>query len=262
MGESNEPVFGEPEGQPGGEEQAQREQAPAEITPELLFRQMQEMREALAESRKAWSEREKELEIENARLKGMVEAGGRGQGASDPVYETDREYQFAAKLLEQQAAQVEKGSPEFLQLKQQYDALQTDYSRFQGTKQRKAEEGTKRRIDRSAFLASRRIDPASETARLVERLHDSGIPLERIEATVLAPNMELARMRAETGAKGRTTAELGNATAIEPGITRTNVPPPVTGQKAKTADQAAADDLVNRMAAQYSGQESILFGQE
>lgn len=233
------------------------------VTLESIASELRELRKGRA----AENDRVRQLELENARLQGVVQGGGGHQAAPPTHYfETPREYGLAEENLTQKgrlfAAEHPddyKSRPEYLQLEAQYNALQADKQRFSEGRQRKQSEKQSVEIARASFLAARRINPQSEQAKMVALLQEGGVPLERIEAEYLEPRNELARMRADSSAKGQATVVMGQRNGIEAGVSRGQIPAR-PGSVPKTAEAAASDDLVDRFSDRSIDFEQRLFG--
>jgi hypothetical protein len=216
---------------------------------------MQELRGAKA----ADADRLHKLELENARLQGQLQAGGRPQQPPF-AFNTPEEYQMALQNYDLQARGLEQDSPEFQQLRQMDQNVRGDYNRFLQNRQREQDTSRQREIARAAFYASRQIDPESETARYIEVLHENDVPFEQIEEQILSPQQELARLRGQDQSQQQQTAALQAATSIEGGQQHV-VPPAPVGQRTLTPDQAASADLERRMANRAPDLEQALFGE-
>jgi hypothetical protein len=196
-----------------------------------------------------------ELRIENARLQGRLQ-GPQGVSPDRFAFETQREYELGYAALEAQARASEDEADRQSLLRQR-DAIRADFQRFEAHRRTEQEASHKRQVERAAFLATRRIDPASEVGRFVDLLHERGIPFERIEQILIEPHAQLARMRAEQGADVRN-RQLSSSVAIEPGLQRQNPPQSVTARP-RTPDLHASDDLVRRYNNKHLDFESQLF---
>jgi len=222
---------------------------------EALSAQMQELRGDKAES----ADRLHKLELENARLQGQLQGGGQPQQASF-AFNTPEEYQLALQNYQLQGQQLEQDSAEFAQLRQMDANVRGDYNRFLQHRQVGQDETRQREISRAAFLASRQIDPESETARTIEVLHENEVPFEQIEEQFLGPQAELARLRGVDQGQQQQTAAMQAATSIEGGQQHVRPPAPV-GRQTLTPDQFASSDLERRMANRAPDLEQALFGE-
>lgn len=203
-----------------------------------------------------------DLRLKNANLEGQLQA--RAAPRRQFSYTTPREYDLAYRLLEQQAqalvaahGEEAKQSSQFLQLQQQAHALRAEFGEFQSQEEEKSEKKTAVEQSVQTFLMTHRISPTSEQGQVVQNLAQAGFPIERIEALIFNPARELAKIKGDEAAVGRTGDALARATEIEPGETR---PEPVGTQPKLTEDQAASADLVRRFEKQGPPVNDLIFG--
>lgn len=213
----------------------------------------------MRESRTEEQERLHRLELENAELRGRMQAGGQ-QAPQQWAFKTPEEYQLALQNYQLQGQLLDRESQEFAQLRQIDAVTRAEYNRFLQSRHEEERAEQQRRLDRATFLATRRIDPQSELARYVEVLHENDVPFEQIEHQILSPQQELARLRGQDQSQQRTDRVLQSATQIEPGRDRF-APPPSVGQPTLTAEQFASRDLERRMERMHPDLETQMFGE-